>query len=172
MHGVLPLPKTMDPLRWAEGQRRVMGYLPVADLPRLAALLYHAQGDIAVDLQFEVNEQGWPLIVGQLRVTLSLTCQRCLEEWSIPLEVRVALALMSPSQMAEEERLPPGFEPLEVQSTPMPLADLIEDEVILALPLVPNHPLAECPAGKYVAQPQKEAPVAHAFAALATLKKN
>ena len=38
-----------------------------------------------------------------------------------------------------------------VATAPTPVAELIEEELILALPMVPMHELDECPARAYIA---------------------
>jgi uncharacterized protein len=43
----------------------------------------------------------------------------------------------------EEAALPGGYEPLLTQDGQLNLADVIEDELILALPVVPLSPAAE-----------------------------
>jgi uncharacterized metal-binding protein YceD (DUF177 family) len=60
----------------------------------------------------------------------------------------------------------------------MLLADIIEDELILALPIVPSHELSSCPAAAHVTGSAAESPAGNPadsehnpFAALQELKK-
>ena len=54
----------------------------------------------------------------------------------------------------------------------MNLRDLVEDELLLALPLVPRHDACPTPLPMPADdQPESEAPPAHPFAALAQLRK-
>jgi uncharacterized protein len=55
----------------------------------------------------------------------------------VHLDVPVRLALVEDA--AVEEGLPEGYEPLEIVGEEVPLADLVEQELILAAPIVPQH---------------------------------
>jgi hypothetical protein len=63
-------------------------------LPRLAALLEHADGTVSVALAAGVDEQGLRFIEGSLQTEIELVCQRCLGPLRLPLRVTVSLALI------------------------------------------------------------------------------
>jgi len=104
--------------------------------------------------------------------SLPLTCQRTLEVFSWPLSITVRLGIMAREQ--DESGLPPGYEPLLCQSGELHPAEVIEDELILALPTVPVKPGRE---GSTETVWRSEAPdeepepaPEHPFAALKRLK--
>jgi uncharacterized protein len=67
-----------------------------------------------------------------------LTCQRCLQPVRHELAARVELmALVDESALSQ---LPGDVEPLLTGGQPVRLADLVEDEALLALPIVASHP--------------------------------
>jgi len=70
-------------------------------------------------------------------------CQRCLEPVSIDLDCQVSLALVESEEAAS--RLPDSMEPLISPDETVDLLELIEDELILALPIVPRHTSCEPP---------------------------
>jgi len=112
-------------------------------------------------------------VVGQLKTDLALICQRCLERYDIPVEVELKLNWVKSEQDAK--KLPLRYEPLLVESIPLKLNDVIEDELLLALPIIAMHELDECNAAKFVtndkaAEIEKEKP--NPFAVLAELKKD
>ena len=123
-------------------------------------------------LEFVVDEQGRPIVQGTIAAGLTLRCQRCLEPMVVSLELPVRLALVQSE--AEEQNLPPGFEALMVGERPIPLAQIVEDELILGLPLVPMHPEQACKVVKDYGVDAGEGAdqSANPFGVLATLKRD
>jgi uncharacterized protein len=165
------LPERIDPLRLAEGKRILRGVLDLASLPRFGAYLTEADGKVQVEMEFGVDEEGIRFVHGRLATEVGIACQRCLESFRLPLESEFQLGVVTDERDAE--RLPDHYEPLLVGSEPAQLKDIVEDELILSLPIVPKHPDARCPGQKVTeqeeeSQPQRENP----FAVLAKLKTN
>jgi uncharacterized protein len=166
------LPHQIDPFRLAEAGARLSGHLPLRQFSRLRQVLADDTGEIAVQLDFDVDALGVPTVVGRVSATLSLTCQRCLEAYTFPVDAQIALAWVKTEQAAD--KLPLRYEPYVVEETPLLLNDVIEDELLLALPQIPMHAEAECPASKLLKQRNTETdepePKANPFAVLAKLK--
>ena len=135
-------------------------------------MLADDSGEIAVKLDFEVDELGVPIVLGNVSASLALTCQRCLGALSLPVDVDIALAWVKTTQ--EADKLPLRYEPYVVEETPLLLNDVIEDELLLALPQIPTHDEADCPASKLLKQPNKVTnepeQKANPFSVLAKLK--
>jgi len=117
-------------------------------------LLAAAEGYAEVDLRFGPDDSGHLGIQGTVRAELRLVCQRCLGALSFRVESNVRLALISADGQMDSltKRVNPGFEPLVVvDDEAMVLSDIIEDELLLTLPVVPRHPEGVCEiAQKYV----------------------
>lgn len=161
------LPLVIDPLRLAEAGSRFQGQLELARLQRLAPALQQAQGKVEVEIEFGRDDLHIAYLSGRLQTRLALVCQRCLQPVAWPVDASFALGLVTTDQAAEQ--LPENYEPLMV-SGDMALADIIEDELILAVPLVPMHARAECQARDPGAGRQEKD--SHPFAALARLKRH
>jgi uncharacterized protein len=147
-HGQLPV--TIDPIQLAERGARLTGTLPLKSMARLTQNCRDGAGDVFVDLAFErgVGEKVF-LMHGTLRVQLRTTCQRCLEGMDINLEASPSLVLLR-SEAAQDLS---GDDPdTLVADKPVSLIALVEDELLLVLPMVPMHELSQCPAKKYVAE--------------------
>ena len=87
-------------------------------------------------------------IKGALQTGIELVCQRCLEPLRLALDVTVSLGLVHGE--AEADRLPEEYEPLLVPEGVIRVADLVEDELLLALPRIPRHEDArDCEANGY-----------------------
>jgi len=165
------LPEFIEPLRLAELGRVLRGHLSLSRFRRLAQILSAADGEAEVMLEFGTDERGRPQVTGTVKAELELICQRCLESMRLPVVAEVRLGLVSSE--AEEDQLAPGFEAVPVGEGPVSVADIVEDELILGLPLVPMHPQTQCGAVEEYALDVGEGAQApeSPFAVLASLKK-
>lgn len=166
------LPELIYPLQLARSGRSLQGQIPVARMWRLAETLCSTAGEIVIDLRFGRGDQGRFYIQGTIHGEVRLMCQRCLGpfSWSANCEVRLALI----PAVIPRERLESGYEPLVAQEdSPLSLVAMVEDELILALPIVPMHPENLCPKTVVVGPPvdpdldAQESP----FAVLKNLKR-
>jgi len=169
------LPDRIDPYRFAETRRILKGRLGVASMRRLVDHLADDTGEVAVDLEFGVDDDGIRYMRGRLQGELVVPCQRCLGEMTLSMDTEVCLGMISDESLVD--RLPEPYEPLVVGDEPMYLRDIIEDELILALPVVARHDDGEC-AGELSSGPgtEKESEPGeereNPFAELAKLKTN
>ncbi len=166
------LPEFIEPLRLAERGRVLQGRLPLSRFRRLAESLVTADGHAQVVLEFGMDEQGRPTVEGDVATELMLRCQRCLEPMALSLDLPVRLVLVRSE--AQEQNLPTGFEAMVVGEKPSLLADIIEDELLLGLPLVPMHAPKECRRGRhYEVDAGEGADESHSpFEVLAKLKQD
>jgi uncharacterized protein len=137
------LPEFIDPLRLAQQQRVLKGKISLSYMKRLVPFLATTEGAVDVDLNFGIDEFGVHYIQGGFDTVLDLICQRCLEPMTTRLGGPVSLGIVRSE--AEGERLPGHYEPLIIGSDAVLLPAIIEDEVMLALPIVPMHASAQCP---------------------------
>lgn len=164
------LPVQVDPYRLAEQGLEYDGVLPLRQMKRLSPLLADNTGEATVRLRFGVDDMGVHYLQGAIRVDLKLECQRCLEPMSWPVESELALGFVAST--AEADQLPGGYDPYIVESVPLALIDMIEDELLLALPQIPMHDIEQCPAQEYVEpeEQQDKAGQDNPFQVLADLK--
>ncbi|MGM0592984.1 MAG: YceD family protein [Pseudomonadota bacterium] len=172
------LPVHIDPLRMAETRRLLQGRFALAEMARLGESLLSSDGDVAVSLEFGIDEEGIRYLRGTLQTVLPLECQRCLEKLNQVIDTAFALALVQST--TEAEALPSHYEPLQVDNQPLFLRDVIEDELLLALPIVAKHTKEQCrvdldeveqePAADNEATDTGEEEKANPFSVLAGLK--
>ena len=131
------LPVSVDVWRMVDAQSTFVGKLPLASLQRLSSSLVDVDGECEYTLQF-----GSDKIVGvsslhlHVAALLPLECQRSLKRFLFPVEVTQILGLIR--NISDEAKLPPDYEPFLVpENGQTRLSDIIEDELILSLPLVP-----------------------------------
>lgn len=130
------LPEAFDPRQAARGGERFAGSLPVSRFHRLADLLVEPAGEVAVNLQVHADDGGRPVVAGEIRVAAQMLCQRCLEPMALELIARPRLTVVAGEDMAPDD----GTEyVLCAPGERLVMADLVEDELILALPVVALH---------------------------------
>ena len=118
------LPDVVDAWRMVSSQRHFRGSLPLRDMLRLRDSLASDAGEAHYDIEFGRDELGVARVAVRVEARLPLTCQRT--------------GLIAHER--EEAALPPGFEALLVKDNELHLREVIEDELILALPVVPVKP--------------------------------
>ena len=118
------------------------GSLPVSKLPRLAASLAEPGSQLQVELQATRDEEGQDWLHGEIRGRLPLTCQRGLHAFDWDCDVALSLALVGSE--AEEQRMLKDCEPYLVEDDVLPLQEVVEDEVLLALPMTPRCGDPDC----------------------------
>lgn len=156
----------IDSLEFARGGRRLEGVLRLAGLSRLRDLLVVPEGELSVSLE------GWRDGDGKswLRLAVSgepvLQCQRCLGGVRFPLVIDSVLQLVGlEEEWPDEDLADDSADAIEADKA-LSVAPLVEEEVLLALPIAPRHEQCE---------PPLAADDDHGlspFAALAALKKH
>lgn len=163
------IPEVVDAWRWVAARHRIQGRVPLASLPRLRDGLFDPEGDVRFTIDFDRDALQLPCVAVVAEAELPLQCQRSLQRFLLPVRVEQKLGLIRDE--ADEAALPEGYEPLLVPADGLlrPL-DLVEDELILAMPVVPVGPGTDPLEGDWpqdAEEPRRE----HPFAALSALKK-
>lgn len=144
-HGALmsgALPPFLDLTQATRLDLRLTGSLAVKSLPRLVSALAADSGIASVELQAAPEVGGRIVVTGRIHAPLVMTCQRCLE--SVTLEVEAEPKLAWVRNDADMEALPPEYDPLLSADGHVAVAGLVEDELLLALPLAPRHADGAC----------------------------
>jgi len=132
------LPKELDPFRLAQNGLKLDGQIPLAEMPRLTQYLLSDEGLVDVKMAFDIDEIGTPYMKGEFSVSVSLICQRCMSEMTLELKANSLLALVKSERKVEG--LAEQYEPWVLDShDPVLTSTVVEDELILSLPLVPKH---------------------------------
>jgi len=129
----------IDGFEFASAGASKQGIWPLGDFPRLRDLLAAHAGEVAYELDGVRDRRGLPGLRVRVRGTLQLRCQRCLE--AMPFEVQTDATLVLAGTLAEiyAEPADAHAEDRVVAGKEMPVRDLIEDELILAVPYAPRH---------------------------------
>lgn len=140
------LPETIDPMRLAKTGKELSGSYDMRQFDRVNASLEDgSDAQVLFKLEFSRDNQNQLYsIVGDLETALPQVCQRCMQPMLHQLCGTIKVAIVS--NEAEVENLPAEFEPYIDTGVPVKLQDFIEDELLLAMPLVSLHEGQECPA--------------------------
>jgi uncharacterized protein len=150
------------------------GRLKLSSLSRLREVLCDEggmleEGIVRFAVEFDRDALQVPFVEVRVDAELPLECQRSLQVFLHPVHVVQRLGLILDE--ADEAGLPPDYEPLLVPADGMLRpAELVEDELILAVPVVPVKPGTELPEQEWPDSGSDEVQ-ANPFAALAELKK-
>ncbi len=131
------LPLEVDPFRLATKEEALKGAIPLKQMKRLLESLCSDEGEVLIDVVFSLDINRVVLLSGNIQADIKLICQRCMEEMTLPLNLDFQIALARSE--AEMERLSDEYETALIEETPIMLSDLIEDEIILAVPVIPKH---------------------------------
>jgi uncharacterized protein len=137
-----PLPSTLDVRKATARGVGIRGMLKPLDLQRFRSLLASDDGVIQAQLSFTRDEENRHIISLAVTAEVMVTCQRCLELLSISLACDDTLAVVWTDEQAA--LLPRHLDPLVVEEEACSLWDVVEDELILALPAFSYHSTEEC----------------------------
>ncbi|MCB5189872.1 YceD family protein [Methylobacillus arboreus] len=139
----VPVINSLDFARKAQEFRDI---IPLLRFSRLGEYLADTDGALEITLIGKTDMSGKPAFHLVVQGVLKLVCQRCLDSFEYPLDVAADYVIVT-----SENAIPsPDSDEYDdevdylVAETQMPVIDLVEDEILLALPLAPKHAENEC----------------------------
>jgi len=135
----MPHRPVIDGYEFATAGASLGGVWPLADFSRLRPSLLSDAGEVEYSLEGVSDAQDRPALRLTIRGALQLRCQRCLAPLEFPLRVEAVLALAR--SQAEIDALPVEAEGPDwvLAGKGMEVHDLLEDELLLAVPYAPRH---------------------------------
>ena len=137
-----PLPATLDVRKAAARKATVKGTLELRRMPRLLASLASDSGSVEAECAFARDEEGRCVVSVSVDAQVEVQCQRCLETMAV--EVHAAHQVGVVGSDDQVRQLPSHLEPWLVEREPADLWALVEDELILGLPMVSYHDSDQC----------------------------
>jgi len=157
----------IDALQFAREGRRLEGEIAVAAMLRLHDIVMETSGVVRYCIEGAVNANRKAVLDVDVDATLPLTCQRCLERTDYRLRRTSRFVLADSDQslpdVADED---PETETLPADAL-TDIADVVEQEVLLGLPIAPMHPEGMCEAAPGYEVGERASP----FAVLEQLKR-
>jgi uncharacterized protein len=136
------LPQFIDPHRLVDTSENLSGSMSIEGMHRLQELLSENLAAVEFELKFERDGNGRIRISGNYCTSLGMQCQRCLQNVKVDIARTIRVGLIKDE--SEVAMLPREFEPLLFNTKVLSLPIFFEDELLLALPLAPNHDNSEC----------------------------
>ncbi len=163
-------PAKINPRKWAEKGSSWTGDLPLSHFTRLVESLQGSAGVVKVSMEFGVDEERIRFVRGDLHAQVEMTCQRCLEPVKLAVESDFSLGIVWHDEAAAN--LPSHYDPLIVSDEFVEMLPVLEDELIISLPLVPLHEDCEVKTeyGEAVEEVLDERPASNPFDVLTQLK--
>jgi uncharacterized protein len=116
------------------------GRIEVSDLARLSEFLLSDQAIIEVEFSIRQSDYGTPIVQGRLETNLTVECQRCLEAMEMPLQIDFKLLVDADDDMIAVSSLDTVYS----EEGTISIFEVVEDEIILGLPLVIMHEDVAC----------------------------
>jgi uncharacterized protein len=164
-----PWSKPLEVDRLAGTEADVDFAIPLAELSGLRSLRDGVAGSVSGRVHFS-REQGSATAEITLRGMVTLECQRCISPMQLPLETVARVALIASE--AEVSRVPADLEPVLAPGGRISSGELITEELLLLLPIVPLHAdSSECVPRPEVAPRDSASETHQPFARLGELLK-
>jgi uncharacterized protein len=136
------LPIRFDPVSFADHERKLEGSIATKAMLRLRENVLSSDEMVDAKLKFSRGYNGYPLVSGPVSASVMMKCERCLDDVRIALNIDISV-LVKP----EDGEVPlkegvnkadlPDFH--EYDGNSLVLSELVEEELLLNLPLVPKH---------------------------------
>ena len=135
------LPLYINPERAAARGFDASGEFTLEKMDRLGDRLLPPYGKVSARLKFDKDGRR-KYLVGHLSGEMFIECQRCMQALEMSIDHQFKLGLVETE--AEIDSLFPDEEPLMISNEDLLLADIIEDELELLLPMVAMHEVGTC----------------------------
>ncbi|MDD2719930.1 MAG: YceD family protein [Gallionella sp.] len=158
----------IDSLDFARNGMQMDAEVPFAELSRLRDVLEDTQGVLRYSLKGAMDVQGSPVLDVSMSGLCHLRCQRCLQGMDYAIQYETRLILRNEAELDELQDDDEEFDSILADPN-LDVLELLEEEILLSLPIAPRHELGACQAAASESVRQEEK---HPFAVLEKLKQN
>jgi uncharacterized protein len=137
-----PLTTTLDVRKAAAREVTVDGVLALSKMARLQGVLASSEGHVEAQIALSKDEENRFIATVTVRADVEVRCQRCLESMPHRVESENRLAIVGDDERARQ--LPSRLEAWMVEGDQGDLWGLVEDELILAIPIINLHESEDC----------------------------
>jgi uncharacterized protein len=148
----------IDGFEFAAAGAKQQGTWAVGDFPRLRDMLASDAGEIRYEIEGVQDARGRPALRVRLNGALQLRCQRCLEPMRFDVDAEETLVLAATQAEIDAEPVDADSPDRLLAAEEVKVRDLLEDELILAVPYAPRH--EGCEAGAPAGDSEKISPFA------------
>jgi uncharacterized protein len=137
-----PLPRQIEHRKLAENRAKLEGSIAIEEFERLAAYLCDTTGEIMVKLQFRKGKGQKTFVTGNCQASVNVQCQACLEPMTVEIGCGVRTFLLDSAE--ELATLRQSDDGIVCEGEVVKLVDLLEDDLMVSLPMVPRHDEGDC----------------------------
>ena len=135
----MPHQPVIDGFEFASAGATQQGSMPLSGFPRLRDLLVSDAGEVAYRVKGLRDARGRPSLRVGVRGKLALRCQRCLEAMRFEVDEEEMLVLAATQDEIDADPVDAQMPDRILAGKEMAVRELIEDELILAIPYAPRH---------------------------------
>ncbi|WP_129211927.1 YceD family protein [Candidatus Pseudomonas adelgestsugas] len=135
-------PIQVNPYKLADSNISLQGEMLLACFDRLCSQSFNTLNMVQIKFIFKRDERKSVVINSIINTEGQMVCQRCLELFTMPIHSKCNYVVVK--EGADTQSLLKDYEVLELSADHLNLHELIEDELLLALPIVPVHNAEEC----------------------------
>jgi uncharacterized protein len=146
----MPHEPVIDGFEFASAGAAQQGVMPVSGFSRLRDLLATDAGEVAYELRGARDARGRLSLLVKVRGRLQLRCQRCLEAMAFDVDEEDLLVLAATQAEIESGPIDAQAPDLVLAGKEMAVRELVEDELLLAMPYAPRHEGCRAAAGSGV----------------------
>ena len=144
-----PFPERVVARKLCQQKGTINTLVSFGKLQRFCEYLLDQDGQVKVDLHFDRDESGHKVIKGQIETNVRMLCQRCLEATYVEVASECSVTLADTETEAKKiaERYSGSLDKLEIilcEEGKLELLTLLEDELIMSLPVVAVHDDENC----------------------------
>ena len=137
-----PLPRTVSVKKAVAAGAIIAGQLTVDKVPRLLGAVLGVDRELSVELIFDTAEGGKKTVQAKVAGSALMECQRCLEPVRVPIDTDSMLTVVVDDDEARCALR--NIEPLLLADDELDIFELVEEEILLALPIVALHEIEQC----------------------------
>jgi uncharacterized protein len=160
-----PLPELLDHRKMANQAGILEGSVPVQQFTRLREMLESGDGDVHLKLAFSKGDRDRTHVTGVVTARVELICQNCMTQYGQEIGSEVKMDIFPSEErllaaLEAEDSTEQTSDGLVCSGKVIKIVDLVEDELILSVPMIPRHDDKDCPENEYnVAADPVKAPV-------------
>ena len=134
--------RLFNPERSARERHEYIGEVPIADLPRVMEVAASDKGHVNAQMNFSFEKGKVVIISLKINAEIELICQRTLNPFMHTIDSQIELAVVETER--QMEYLSDHYEPVIVQDGLLDPKEIIEEEILLAIPVIPKSGLNDC----------------------------
>ena len=137
-----PLPEYVDVRKVFLENEKLSGFVASEKLSNMQDILVGENARVSAKLNFLKDKTGRRVVTGEIAATIEVACQRCLEPLELFIEDDISLIVVDDDESAQ--KLEKNYDGWVCSTHKLCLAELVEEQLILALPLVSVHSDSSC----------------------------